>query len=143
MATKTLWELMQAVEARAETVGLRSDSEASGSIMPPWLLVTVPPVPSYRASFNRGTVQITGWPLYLFTSTQVDRVGRRKLAEYLSWSDSTDTNSFVKALEDERTLGGVVSDLLVDSSRPLGQDEVAGINYFGGVIMLTVLLPGI
>ncbi|HZM83773.1 MAG TPA: hypothetical protein VFC19_49270 [Candidatus Limnocylindrales bacterium] len=139
MATRTLWELMQAVETRAETVGLRSDSEASGSIMPPWLLVTVPPVPSYRAAFQRGTVQITGWPLYVFTSAQVDRVGRKALAEYLSW---TGPKSLVLALENEPTLGGVVDDLLVESSRPLGQDEVAGINHFGGVIMLTVQLPG-
>lgn len=143
MATRTLWELMQAVETRAETVGLRSDSEASASIMPPWLLVTVPPVPEYRAAFKRGTVRITGWPLYVFTSAQVDRIGRRKLAEYLSWTNSADTNSLIVALESEPTLGGVVDDLLVESSRTLGQDEVAGINHFGGVLMLTVQLPGI
>lgn len=141
MATKTLWELMEAVAIRLDTVPLaRAWGFSPGAISPPAAIVPVPPVDSYRAAFNRGTVRISNWPITILTSAQVDRIGQKALAEYLSW---TGDNSVIAALESEPTLGGVVSDLIVESSRPLGLEEVGLIGYFGGEIRLTVQLPGI
>lgn len=140
MATKTLWELMAAVESRLDSLGIRATSELTSGMSPPFALVEIPPVDSYRAAFARGTVVLSGWPITIFTSLKVDRIGRRALAEYLSW---TGDNSVIKAFEDERTLGGVVSDLVVNSSRQLNTEEVAALQYFGGEIRLTVMLPGI
>lgn len=140
MATKTLWELMEAVATRLETVPLlRANGFSPSAINPPTAIVPVPPVPSYRAAMNRGTVLIEDWPITILTSSQVDRVGQQLLAEYLSW---TGASSVITALEGEPTLGGVVSDLIVQSARPLGMEEVGIIGYFGGEIRLKLTLPG-
>ncbi|MEV6633881.1 hypothetical protein AB0M54_24330 [Actinoplanes sp. NPDC051470] len=139
MATPTLWELAEAVETRAKTIGLRSKAERPGSIDPPFLMVGVPPIPDYRATFGRGEVIIPNWPLTVLTSAEVDRVGQKKLAEYLSW---TGPKSLIRALENEPTLGGVVIDLSCQSSRPLGVEEVGLIGYFGGELLITVEVSG-
>lgn len=132
---------MDAVYTRLDTVSLlRGYGFSPGSINPPAAVVTVPPVDSYRAAMGRGTVEIRDWPIYILTSSQVDRVGQKALAEYLSW---TGAKSVIAALENEPTLDGVVSDLVVQSSRPLGLEEVGLIGYFGGEIRLAVNLPGI
>ena len=145
MATKTLVELMDAVATRLATVSLtRAYSLSPGSVTLPSggaaAVVTVPPVDSYRAAFARGTVQIRDWPIYILTGAQMNELGQKQLAEYLSWTGS---KSVALALENEPTLGGVVDDLLVQSSRPLGLEEVGAVGYFGGLIMLTVQLPGV
>lgn len=141
MATPTLWQLMEAVSTQVKTAaGLRSEAEITGSVQPPFLMVGVPPLGSYRATFNRGVVEIQDWPLYVLTSAKVDRVGQRALAEYASW---TGPKSVPLALEADKTLGGIADDLAVTSFRPLGIEEVGIVGYFGGEFRLSVLLPGI
>lgn len=145
MATKTLGELMDAVATRLATLSLtRAYNLSPGSVTLPSgggaFVVTVPPVDSYRAAFARGTVAINNWPIYILTGAQMNELGQRQLSEYLSWTGS---KSAVLALENEPTLGGVVSDLQVQSSRPLGIEEAGAVGYFGGLILLTVLLPGV
>lgn len=136
---------MDAVATRLATVSLtRAYSLSPGSVTLPSggaaAVVTVPPVPSYRAAFARGTIQITDWPIYILTSSAMNELGQRQLAEYLSWTGS---KSVALALENEPTLAGAVDDLLVQSSRQLGLEEAGGIGYFGGLILLTVQLPGV
>jgi hypothetical protein len=139
MATATLWELAEAVETRAKTIGLRSMPERPGQINPPFLMVGIPPIPDYRATMRRGKVVIPNWPLYILTSAQVNRIGQKALAEYASW---TGEKSLVLALENEPTLDGVVTDLVCQSSRPLGVEEVGLLGYFGGELLITVEVSG-
>lgn len=136
---------MDAVATRLATVSLaRAYSLSPGSVTLPSggaaAVVTVPPVPSYRAAFARGMVEINDWPIYILTGSQMNELGQRQLARYLSW---TGDKSVIAALENEPTLGNVVSDLMVQSSRPLGIEEAGGVGYFGGLILLTVQLPGV
>lgn len=140
MATKTLGELITAVETRLATVGLRTNFLSQSQISPPFAIVPIPEVPDYRAAFGRGLVRLTDWRITILTSSAHDRAGQAKLAEYLSW---TGANSVLLAFENEKTLGGYVDDLLIQSSRPLNHEEVGAIGYFGGQILLTVQLPGV
>lgn len=141
MATPTLWQLMEAAELKitAQT-GLRASAYSPGQINPPALIIGVPPVPSYRAAFGRGTVLLTGWTITVLTSSKVDRIGQQALAEYLSW---TGDKSIPNAIEDGTNLGGLVDDIIVDSSRPLGLDEVGVLQYFGGLLSLSATMSGL
>jgi hypothetical protein len=136
----TLGEIITAVETRLDSIGLRATSSSPGAVNVPAAIVGVPPIASYRAAFGRGTVMITGWPLYVLTSSHVDRIGQAQLAEYASW---TGVKSVPAAFEAEPTLGGVVDDLLVESFRPLGLEEVGVLQYFGGEFRLTVSVSGL
>lgn len=141
MATASLPQLMAALEARLDTIpGLRPTSEMTGSINPPAAMVGVPPIPEYRATFGRGVVIITGWPLYVLTSAKVDRIGQLQLAEFASW---TGAKSIPLAIEADKTLGGLATDLVVQSFRPLGLEEVGVIGYFGGLFTVDVELSGV
>lgn len=140
MATPSLFQVMEAIAERAKTVAkLRSEPEIVSSIRTPFLMVGLPPIPSYRATFGRGIVLLEDWPLYILTSAKVNAIGQERLAEYASW---TGPKSIVRALEDEPTLGGVCLDLQVNSFRPLGLEEVGIISYFGGEMRITVELSG-
>lgn len=141
MTAPGLWQVMRALASRVtDATGLISSAEMVGSIDPPFLMVGVPPIDAYRATFSRGKVIIDNWPLYLFTSARLDYDGQRADAEYADW---TGPKSIALALEADKTLGGLVTDLAVMSSRPLGLEEVGAIPYYGRVFNLTVELPGI
>lgn len=140
MATPSLWEIAQAVATQVKVgTGLRSQPEIVGRIEPPFFMVGVPPIPAYRATFQRGRVIIDDWPVYVLTSARMDRVGQERLAEFASW---TGEKSVILALETDPTLDGVVLDLAVMSFRPLGTDEVGMIGYFGGEFRLQVEING-
>lgn len=141
MATPTLTQLMDALEERLETIsGLRVTSESPGAINPPAAILGVPPVPEYRATFGRGSVYLRDWPIVVLTSSKLDRIGQRALAEYASW---TGPKSVPLALEADKTLGGLVHDLVVQSFRPLGLDEVGILQYFGGEFRVDMVMSGI
>ena len=139
MATPTLPQLMDALEAVLDGIGLRASGASPGLINPPAAIVGVPPVPEYRATFARGRVYLTDWPITVLTSSKVDRVGQRALAEYASW---VGPKSVPLALEADKTLGGLIHDLAVQSFRPLGLDEVGVLQYFGGVFSLDLIMSG-
>lgn len=141
MATPMLTQLMDALEVRLKTVsGLRVTSESPGAVNPPAAFVGVPPVPEYRAAFGRGSVYLRDWPLVVLTSSKLDRIGQRALAEYASWAGA---KSIPLALEADKTLGGLVDDLVVQSFRPLGLDEVGVLQYFGGEFRVDMVMSGI
>lgn len=140
MATPTLKQIIAAVEAKLDGIGLRASPNSPGAVNPPAAIVGVPPIASYRAAFGRGTVILSGWPIYVLTSAKVDRIGQDALAEYASW---TGAKSVPLALETDSTLGGVVDDLIVESFRPLGLEEVGIMQFFGGEFRLTVSVSGL
>jgi hypothetical protein len=140
MATPALPQLMDALAARLDSIGLRASAESPGSINPPAAIVGVPPIPEYRAAFGRGTVYLRGWPITVLTSAKVDRIGQRALATYASW---TGDKSVPLALEADPTLGGLIDDLAVVSFRPLGLEEVGIIQHFGGVFSVDLSMSGL
>lgn len=140
MATSTIWQIMEALATKLDGIDLRATAESAGAINPPAAIVGVPPIPAYRAAFQRGTVYLTGWPITVFTSAQIDRIGQRRLAEYASW---TGDKSVPLALEADPTLGGLVDDLAVDSFRPLGLEEVGVLGYFGGLFSVDITMSGL
>lgn len=135
-----LRELMEAIaETCRDIPNLNASAEMTGSITPPYLMIGVPPIDSYRATFGRGKLMIEDWPLYLFTSAKTDWVGQLEHADYVDWKGA---KSIPLALEANPTLGGLAVDLQVNGSRPLGVEEVGLIGYYGGLITITVEVVG-
>lgn len=135
----TIEQIMLGVETRLQTIsGLRASEIVPDQINPPHALVGVPPIPNYRLAMGRGSYEL-GLTVTVLVSSAVDRVGQLALAGYASITGPT---SIPLAIEGDRTLGGVVSDCIVTSFRPLGLDEVGVISYYGGVFDLKCIVPG-
>ena len=133
-------EIMAAIGARLDTIdGLRGLAYAPDNPPVPCAFPLVPPVPSYRETMRRGTYVI---PLQVavLTGAQLDRAGQMRLAGYAS---PTGPQSIRAALEDgDRTLGGLVHDLVVESFDPQGLQTVGLLPYYGGLFEVRVIASG-
>lgn len=140
MAATTILQVMQGIEARLATIdGLRTSEFVADQINPPMALVGCPPVENYRTTFHRGQLMIR--PLvYILVSKSIDRIGQMALAGY---ADPAGATSIPAAIEGDRTLGGVVQECVVDTFRPLGEEEVGLLSFYGGVFELRVIASGV
>lgn len=140
MAAPTLQQIMEGIEARLDTIeGLRVSDIKPGSVDPPMAVVGVPDVTSYHGTFGRGKFQLQP-TITILVSKAFDRIGQHALAGY---ANPTGATSIVAAIEADKTLGGVVDDCIVVDFRPLGQEEVGLIGFFGGVFNLQVIAQGV
>lgn len=131
--TATIGAIMIGVENRLATItGLRVSDVAPEQISPPCAIVGVPPIPQYRLTMNRGSYKI-GLTVTVLVSAAVSRVGQQTLAGY---ANPTGAGSIPAAIEADRTLGGTVSDCIIQAFRPLSLQDVGVIGYYGGVFDL-------
>lgn len=100
----------------------------------------VPAITSYREAMKRGTYTIP-FRIALLTGAQLDRTGQQRLARYAS---PTGSESVRAALEDgDKTYGGIINDLVVDSFDPNGLEEVGLVPYYGGTFAVRVIASGV
>lgn len=70
----------------------------------------------------------------------MERVGQQRLAGY---ANPTGAQSVRASLEDtDKTLGGIVDDLIVDGFDPDGLQEVGLVGYYGGTFTVRVIASG-
>lgn len=132
----TLVQIMQGIETRLLTIaGLHTNDISPGQITPPCAIVGVPAVPSYTQ-----TLGPQGWEIFptvtVLVSAAVTDAGQLALAAY---ADLSGTNSIPAAIAADKTLGSLVDYCLVESFRPLGNEEVGNVGYYGGVFTLRVV----
>lgn len=140
MTAPTILSVMQGIETRLATIsGLRTAYYIADQVNPPMAVVGVPEIDNYRISFKRGSFTLRP-QVYILVGASYDRAGQMNLAGFV---DPTGPSSIPAAIEGDRTLGGVVSDCVVQSYRPLGWEEVGVVGYYGGVFDLLVVAPGI
>lgn len=137
----SLADIMAAVGARLDTIdGLRGYDYAPDDPSPPCAFPLVPSIGSYRDTMRRGTYVLL-LQVAVLTGAQVDRAGQQRLAGYAS---PTGTTSIRACLEDgDRTLGGLVQDLVVDSFDALGLQQVGLVSYYGGTVLVRVIASGV
>lgn len=128
-------QVLEGIEARLLTVGLRATAHVADNVSPPAAVVGVPDVESYEEAYGRGKYNLAP-TITVLTSAALDRTGQLALADYASL---TGPLSVFAAIEADRTLGGAAEDTRVESFRPLGLDEVGRIGYYGGIFTVTVL----
>jgi hypothetical protein len=132
----TVEQIMVALETTLDTIdGLRASAWVPGQINPPQAIVGAPPISNYNTAQGGSGIEIP-MTVTVLTSAVYDRTGQMKLAGYAS---PTGDQSIRAAVMADRTLSGVVHDCLVDSFRPLGLEEVAFHQYFGGLFQLRVM----
>jgi hypothetical protein len=132
--------VMVALRDRLRTIdGLRAHEYEPDQINPPVAFPLVPAISSYRETMRRGTL-VVPMQIAVLVGAQVDRVGQRRLAEF---ANPVGDRSIRAALEDgDKTLGGLIHDLVVDSFEPRGLEEVGLINYYGGLFSVRVIASG-
>ncbi|MET8265941.1 hypothetical protein ABZU92_18335 [Micromonospora arida] len=131
---------MAALGTRLNTIsGLRGFPIAPDDPPVPCAFPLVPDVPSYREAMRRGTYVVT-YQVALLTGAQAD-TGQAKLARYAS---PTGPTSIRAVLEDgDKTLDGLIDDLVVDSFASRGLEEVGLIGYYGGLFQVRVIASGV
>lgn len=136
MTAPTLTEIMDGLDARLATItGLRHKAYVADQINPPAAVVQIPDIDNYRATFNRGNVDIN-ISVFLFVSTRLDRVGQKEAAEFVSW---TGANSIPLALEATTVPITGVNQVVVESFRNFGIEQVGVIGYYGGEFKVLVV----
>lgn len=136
----TIEQIMQGIETRLGTIaGLRVSDTITPTISPPFAMVGLPSGIDYHAAMGANPLGNLMFEIWVFTSTAWDRTGQLKLAGYQNQNGST---SIRAAIEADRTLGGVVDDCFVRSSRRVTVEEFGVIKYFGGVFTVPVFARG-
>lgn len=143
MAAATLLQIMTGIETRLKTIqvggqNMRTAPYLAEQVNPPVALVSVPPIPNYHGAFAHGKffLDVT---VTVLVSKASDRIDQPLLATF---ADISGTNSVHAAIEGDRTLGGIADDCIVASFRPLGNQEVGAIGYYGGEFTLHVKVSG-
>lgn len=139
MAAPTIQAVMEGLETRLATIsGLRVQDIQPDQVNLPAAYVGLPETVDYRAAFQRGLMALD-MRVTVIVSAASDRVGQHALAAY---ANPTGTSSVIAAVEGDKTLGGVVSDCVVRTFKPLGLINVGGIEAYAGEWVVTVYAQG-
>jgi hypothetical protein len=132
----SLAELRQGLGAALESIeGLAVHETIGGTYNPPFAVVLVREIPSYRETFGRSGNIALPFTVMCFVARVDDQVAQTNLDEYVDWVGDL---SVPQHLESDQTLGGVSESVYVDSFRLLGAEEVASYGYLGGEFTVTV-----
>lgn len=135
----TIEQIMTGLEARLATIsGLNVKDFAPGSPVFPSAFPLVPGF-DYQATMSRGTYEIP-FRVAIVVSAALDRVGQMTLARY---ANQTGDYSIRAAIEGDKTLGGLVSTLIVDSFDPTGLGDIGLMDFFGGVFNIRIWASGV
>lgn len=118
--------------------GLNVSLGITGQINPVHAAVGVPSIPDYRQAFA-GARMLIQPTITLFTSAAFDEIGTLRMAEYISPSGP---KSIFAAIEEDKTLGGLVEQCRVTSFDTLSPDEIGSIGYFGGTFFVDIMARG-
>jgi hypothetical protein len=121
--------------ALASVEGLAVHETIGGVYTPPFAVVLIREIPSYRETFGRTGNIALPFSVMLFVARADDQVAQTNLDEFVDWVGEV---SVPQALEADGTLGGVAESTYVDSFRLLGAEEVASYGYLGGEFTVTV-----
>lgn len=136
----TLLQVMDGLVTRLRTIeGLTVTRHMPGSVTPDHAVVGVPPITEYHSTMGRGLMTLAP-TVTVFTGDGDAENGQLALALY---ADTTGAKSIRAAIEADRTLGGVVSDCVVQSFDPQGLDDEGGLNLYVGVFSLLCVAPGV
>jgi hypothetical protein len=117
----------------ATVAGLRTQGLIPGQVNPPYAIITPESIDYHRAFAN-------GYNTYNFTITVVvgqadSRTAQSKLDAYCS---PTGSESIKVAIESNRTLSGLVFDLMVSDMRNYGSTTIGETTYLAAEFTLAV-----
>ncbi len=117
----TVTQVTDGLKARLATVsGLRTFSYQPEQVNPPVAFPVLDSIDYHRA-FGGGDVQMR-FTIIVIVGRYLDRVAHANLDGFLSYDGAT---SLRAAIEGDKTLGGVASTLIMDSSLSIGSLAIA------------------
>ena len=127
--------MMAGLETRLKTISvLNTAAFVAGQITPPMAVISVPDIPKYHETMQRGYFELD-----IFFDILVSNVLDQKSQNDLSaFADITGSNSVIAAIYGDKTLNGTVDDCQLLSFRQLTNEEVGVIGYRGGRFTLRV-----
>lgn len=135
----TLLQVMEGLATRLLAIdNLNVSIEMPDQAVAPHAAVGVPPVTEYHSTMARGLFTMAP-TITVYTSSAEGHHGQLHLAEF---ANPVGAWSIRAAIEDDRTLGGVVSDCVVMSFEPQGLEEVGGQHFYVGQFTLQCVAPG-
>ena len=130
MNTPAVSDIAAALESALQTIpGLRTWPYLPDDFTPPAALVHIDQVVYHGALANADVVH--RFTVFIITGRASERTAQKTLQSYMSQAGNS--GSVIGALEADKTLGGVVSTLLVEHSGP-----VSPITLDGSVVYLSV-----
>lgn len=134
-------KIMAAIGTRIDGIsGLRGVGHPPDDPQPPCAFPLPPSIPSYREAMGRG-LYILQFTVALLVPAQLDRVGLPRLVGFVNPTGDTSVRA---ALEDgDKTLGGLVDDLVVDGFDSNGLQDLGYGSYYGGTFQVRVIASGV
>lgn len=134
-------ELHDVMAGIAQTIGdateLRCYDYVPDTANPPFLFLTLG-APIERGAFKMGQMELRV-DAVMFVSSASDRAGQHSAYDFASWGN---IQSVWNAVDDNNDFGLGDTNGAVLRYRPLGIEEIAAYNYYGGVFELLVLTAG-
>lgn len=127
--------VMEGVKARMETIEtLRTSSYVPDTIMPPTAVIPIPSI-DYRNGLGRSRMSMEG-SILVFTSKGWTREGQKQLTQFAGLNSDL---SVVRAIDGDRTLGGLGVTCTISEFRELTAEEFGEVGYCGGVFTYTII----
>lgn len=118
--------------------GLNTYAAERAQVAIPAATVLVPPITYYGEGATMGPSGLIGTvriPVMINVGAQITDEGAQLLAQFASPSGPL---SIPTAVRVDPTLGGSADDCICESFRPMGIDEYAAVNYWGGIFTILV-----
>lgn len=141
MAYPTNQSVAKAIQARLHTIsGLRTSYVEPLAVQALPLAFVGPPadVGFHAGTSGHGRIP-SNWTVTVVVSKAEERSGQQKLMAFM---DLWGASSIHQAIEGDRTLGGIVDDCVCDDATFDSEIDIAGIDYYGAVFNLRVIVPG-
>ncbi len=127
-------QVMDGLKARLATIpGLRTFDYQPEQVNPPLAFPSITGIRYYNA-FGGGDVQFDV-DVIVLVGRYADRISFSRLDEFTAWSGASSVRA---ALEGDSRLGGVCSDLIVESASSVGALSVDGAEFLTVTFSVTV-----
>lgn len=131
----TIAELRAGLATNLRTIADLEVYEREGGMINVPSAVVVTPTINYHQSFGANSLIRYDFRVTLFVQSADAEQQNYDLDQYL---DNGSPTSVRAAIESDLTLGGAADSLTVTGFRPLDNEEVAGLGYWGGSFDVTV-----
>lgn len=134
--TATIADLRAGLASNLQSIPDVEVYEREGGVVNvPCIVVTTPTINYHRTFGNTGAMVEFQFTIMVLVDSASQEQQNWDMDEYV---DNGSTKSVRAAIESDRTLGGVADSLVVTAFRPLSDETVAGIGYWGGSFDVTV-----
>lgn len=133
--TATIADLRAGLASNLQSIPDVEVYEREGGVVNVPCIVVATPSINYHRTFSRNALVEFQFTITVLVDSASQEQQNWDMDEFI---DNGSPKSVRVAIESDPTLGGVADSLIVTAFRPLNNEEVAGIGYWGGSFDVTV-----